>query len=83
MRSNTSKLVLVLKVVMLTGNLFIPMMQPFHRMFLELLLCNCLQKHFEPYGKVGLTTLVKTNVQQIYYRILPLIHILGLDWTRL
>lgn len=59
MRSNTSKLMLVFKVVALTGNLFISMMQPFHRMFLELLFCNCLQKYFGPHSKAVLLLWLK------------------------
>lgn len=62
MRSSTSKLALVFKVVLLAGNLFIPVMQPFTECFLEILFCNCLQKYFESHRKLGLITLVKTNV---------------------
>lgn len=80
MRPNTSKLVLVFKVVLLTGHLLISVMQPFRRMFLEFLFCNCPQKYFEPQGEAGLITVVKTNVWPKYW-VWSLIYILGLGGT--
>lgn len=81
-RSNTSKLVLVFKVVVLTGDLFIPMKQPFQRIFLGLLFCSCSRSTLNHIEKqISLLWSKLLSNKKYYYWIQSLVYILGLDWT--